>query len=97
MDYKKYRNLQIINASYGYLQKRINVTEIIKRQIIDNKVYLESYTEKYSKIDPYPGKVKNLFVKFKYLGFVDSVFVNEGFSKKIPAFDKKVIPAKQKF
>jgi hypothetical protein len=86
-DLEANKSLKILTAGYGYSNCMINITERLNKQIQNNKILLDANTDLYSKTDPCPGKVKFVFAKYRYCGFVDSVYVTEGNTLIIPRFN----------
>lgn len=79
------KGLVILEATWGVPGKTADVTEIIKKQVKDNKltfVYLGSFA---GVVDPVPFARKNFYIKYSVGGTIETVEFKENDAVKIPA------------
>ncbi len=60
--------MEIIEASYGTSEKILNITEELKKLVINNKLNIIASNAIAG--DPYPNQVKYLTLKYKYKGHI---------------------------
>jgi len=85
-DLESFKNFRIVKAKYGYPNRYYDVKQYAMHSIVNGKLTITASNKLCMDFDPFPNKIKTLFIVYNYCGISDSIYVSEEETVTIPKF-----------